>query len=440
MTPSADSRTLSALLLVLTPALLLALHWRTALPAALRWVADALLAATVVAAAVSVGRLASQAIAAPPLWDLQVFWSYGRVAASGGDFYQPAAYHQLFDATRYPPTFVHEVFDVGCFYPPPSIWLFLPLGFVDLPTAAAIWIPIQLACLAGAIVALWRLFLPRSGLPGLALTAAVTLTLRATEYTVVTAQTDFLMLLTLLAFWHAREQAAGGAWLAAGVIVKPVLGVLAVYPLIRRRWGVLAMGAAIGGAACGATALAFGWPTVRSYFVDNPAGRIPRATFVEAANQSLLATVLRSPPHHTPLLAPARDPVFLALAAGVLCITAWCIARLPRDPRHDELALATAIPAALLVYPGTLTHYSILLLVPLLWLWGRRGNRLPAVLGIAALVGLVAAVVRYRSGSYAIAANALVWLTCVACSARAIRSSGRGERAEARPAPSRASR
>src|ERR1700689_3481662 len=131
MTAGADSRGLAALLLVLTPALLLAFHWRKAVPTAVRWAGDALLAATVIVAAVVIGRVAWHTITTPPLWDLQVFWSYGRVAVSGGDFYQPAAYHQLFDATRYPPDFVHEVFDVGSFYPPPSIWLFVPLGFFD---------------------------------------------------------------------------------------------------------------------------------------------------------------------------------------------------------------------------------------------------------------------------------------------------------------------
>jgi hypothetical protein len=421
MITSAGSRPLAALLFVLTPALLLALHWRKALPTALRWVGDAALVATVVAAAVAIGRLAAQSIATPPMWDFQAFWSYGRVAVSEGDFYQPAAYYQLFDPARFPPTFVHEIFDVGFLYPPPSIWLFVPLGFADVATAAAIWVPVQLACLAAGILALWSLFLPRSGFPGLAVTAAVALTFRATEYTVVAAQTDFLLLLTLLAFWHARERAAGGAWLAAGIIVKPVLGVLALQPLIRRRWGVLAMSAAIGVAACGATALTFGWPTVRSYFVDNPAGRMRYATFGEWGNQSLLATILRVHPHDADLIAPARDPVYLALSVGILCVTAWCIARLPRDAEHGALALATAIPAALLVYPGTLTHYSILLLVPMLWLWGRRGKRTVTVLGLAGLIALVAGIVRYRSGIHAIIGTALVWLTCVAWSARASR-------------------
>ena len=428
-----DSRSVAALVLVLTLALLLTFHWRDALPGHVRRAMDALLGGTVVLGAAGIARAVYQVAAAPPIWDFHVFWTYGRVAVARQDFYDPRHIITCSMRRHTPLTFCARCSTSDSSIRRHPFGCLRPSGGSAFGPQPSVWMTLQVACLLASIVALWRLFLPRTGAAGLALAAALMLMLGATTYTVYKTQTNFLLLLLLLMFWRSRDTVSGGVWLAAGTLVKPVVGVLALYPLVRRRWRSLAACVAAGAVACGVTAVVFGWPTVRSYFVANPAGRMPRWTFVELTNQSLLAAVLRTLPSHAAAAHLARDPVYLLLTAVVIGVTAWCAARLPGDEGHDELALATLVPTALLVYPGTLTHYSVILLAPLLWLWGRRGTQTATVVAVAALIAIAVALTGLHAGARAIVATLLVWCVLLAVSVRALR---RGAALQPAPVPS----
>ena len=108
-----------------------------------------------------------------------------------------------------------------------------------------------------------------------------------------------------------------------------------------------------------------------------------------------------------------------AAAAVVLLITVWASVRASRTAKGggSELAMAVLLPAGLLLYPGTLAHYTVVLLAPLVWLWSRHGATTIRGAWIAVLIALVYAITHYDAGHDAIVATAAVWITLVALAA-----------------------
>ncbi|MFT5092797.1 MAG: hypothetical protein ACI93T_001618, partial [Porticoccaceae bacterium] len=77
----------------------------------------------------------------------------------------------------------------------------------------------------------------------------------------------------------------------------------------------------------------------------------------------------------------------------------------------DELSLAIVLTLSLLLFPKTLSHYSVLLIVPLLFLWSRRES----VPGGAIATGcLITAVFALCATDLAFVANLCSWsFVCV---------------------------
>ena len=104
-------------------------------------------------------------IAQPPEWDFLYFWLPGKVAAQGLNFYEPEHARQLAQALFTPSSdFTREILDTGFWYPSPSIFLFLPLGWFDVHTALSIWSVFHLTVLVASIFWLWKIFLKDANL------------------------------------------------------------------------------------------------------------------------------------------------------------------------------------------------------------------------------------------------------------------------------------
>jgi glycosyl transferase family 87 len=368
-----------------------------------------------------VGRKAWQTMRQPPAWDVQSYWLWGRAAALGLNPYLPASMRAIALPGPLPPDFAPEVFDVGFVYPPLSLLLFAPMGTLPLRSATVVWVGVQLVCLVLCVVLLWRMFLPDRGLRGLELVAALTLLLPATGVTFALGQTNFLALLLVLATWRVRDQPVSALYILAASVVKPLYNILWLYPLLRGRWRTLLLGA-IGTAALSAVVIGiFGFDTFATYFRDNPVKRLPFHVLIEPANTSIHALMLR---HQSGALVhgiPTSGLEFDVAAAVVLLITVWASVRASRtaegEGRGSELAMAVLLPAGLLLYPGTLAHYTVVLLAPLVWLWSRHGAMTIRGAWIAVLIALVYAITHYDAGHDAIVATAAVWITLVALAA-----------------------
>jgi hypothetical protein len=412
---------------LLVPAILpLGYHYRERLAPGLR----RLYYAFVIASMVTLGRLvikqASWTVREPPEWDLRAFWIYGRVAATGGNYYSPEAMHRVGDRLGSSTVFNRDVLDVGFPYPPPTMLLIAPLGYLDVQRAAIAWQTVSLGSLIASTVLLWRIFLPASGALGVAVTATLMLSFGATLWNVQLTQSNLLVLLLVTLLWAARDRLVAGVLLALGTAVKPVVAFLGLYWVLRGKWkaSAIAIGAYVVLALL-AVAL-FGWTSFSTYFVSSPLSRMSGWAIVGHISQSLLATVLRARgvvPTSETLDAPWFDPLFVIVAVAVLTGTLLLMHWVLRfgGELGSELALAIMMPTALLLYPNTLHHYTTLLLLPLVWMWARA-----AELAISPLIaaGIIAAsywLVLVRGGLVSILAIGLVWCTLSIFGLRLIR-------------------
>jgi hypothetical protein len=390
---------------------------------ALRRAYDVLLALAVVGGGTMLARTIWRTMTVPPAWDVQAFWAYGHAAALGLNPYLPASFHAFpLPPGPLPSDFIPEVIDVGCVYPPPSLLFIAPMGLLPLGTAAVVWVGAWALCLVACIVLLWRTFFPSRGGRGLALAAALTCLWPATIATFQLGQTNFLALLFVLAAWRTRERPVSAVSIAGAALVKPVYHILWLYPLLRARWRTLAVGAGVVVALCLVSVGVFGVDTFVTYFRDSPLKRNPGAVFAEPGNASLLGAILRfshyAPAGYAPDSHLTSNPVFLAAAGVVLLVTVWAVLRIPRTREGTEHALATLIPAGLLIYPATGANYSVVLLAPLCYLWSRHATDRASALRLALLIALLYPITRYHGDAYAVAATALVWVTLVVLATR----------------------
>ena len=272
-------------------------------------------------------------------------------------------------------------------YPPPTMLLLWPFALFSLRNGIVLWYLFHVGCLVGCIGLLWRLLFPGSGWPGLAVVTAMLVGIRSTQTTLHLAQTNFLLLLTLLLYWRTRARFQGGLWLAVGMAVKPWVAILLLLPLVRRRFRVL-VGAVAGTLGLFVTAaLVFGPSMVETYLRLPAVAQMPTRYFSSVVNQSLLATILRfSAEKHSVHLDPRQSPtallLFVAIAGALTLATLLLAHRLPAS--RDDLAFCLNVALALMVYPGTLYHYGMMVLAPLLWMWARREDlRLPTAAATA---------------------------------------------------------
>jgi hypothetical protein len=100
----------------------------------------------------------------------------------------------------------------------------------------------------------------------------------------------------------------------------------------------------------------------------------------------------------------------------------WLAHRL--GPRRDDLAFCLNVTLALLVYPGTLYHYSMMLLTPVLWMWARRDElHLPTPVATA-IVTVPFVLIGSSHAQYVFVAIAFVWLASAVIAWRLVRAPG----------------
>jgi glycosyl transferase family 87 len=380
------------------------------------------MAAVFAARALDVAR---RNILAPEEWDFQAFWLWGRAAARGLNPYLPESIHQVDAGLQHTASFTATVVDVGFPYPPITMLLLRPFGGFDLPVACALWYLVQGAALAAAVWMIWRHILGSRRWPDLVLAGGLLACLRPMQTTVHLAQTNFLILLALALYWRDRARARGGVWLALGLAVKPWVAVMMLHPLVRRRLGVIAAGLAATAALFLAAAAAFGAAMESAYIHMAMVGSMPVKYFSAEVNQSLLATILRlfmAPGTGTPdprtLLGP--QILFLVIAAALTLVTALLVHRLGAG--HDDLGLLLVLVLALIVYPGTLYHYGVMLIVPLVFTWTRRDTLGVPAAAAGTLVTACFVLVGASHARFVFAGITLVWCALAAIAWRTTRS------------------
>ena len=375
------------------------------------WVKAVMLGFAAAAAAVhalQLVRIMEANVADTAEFDFLAFWLPGRIAAMGQNFYLPEHYQTLAAGLSVSDAFRQSILNVGFWYPPPTILLFLPLGWFDPQTALVLWYIVQTMALVACVVLLKDIFAPGEGaLTGLAI-AVLVLALHATRLTYWLAQTNFLVLLSLLLFWRNRDSHLGGFWLAVAMVIKLYAAVFLLYLVLHRRWtallsvGVMLLLLSIAGFVL------FGPDIFITYATRDLAAMLPQYAYTEPINQSLLATILRASGSVGSGRSPVWNPLFLSLAGALTTITAWLVFRLRR--RDDDLALCLLLLLGLLLFPTALSHNRVVLTSVLLAYWRRRAALPGGVWTVLALIVCTYALSGYQNGIFTFYAIAVNWL------------------------------
>jgi hypothetical protein len=182
-----------------------------------------------------------------------------------------------------------------------------------------------------------------------------------------------------------------------------------IYLLVRRQWRGL-VGVLIALAATSAlSVVAFGPTTFLSYFISNPATKLPSSYFAELGNGSLYAFIWRMSTQYFRNTALAH-PLFFMASIFLVGLTIWLAYRLA--PSCDEWALTITLSAALLLYPNVGSNYCTTLMAPMLLLWKHRQEFFRSSWLVAAFMTLVFWFLGYRDGwsNFVFVAIVVNWL------------------------------
>jgi Glycosyltransferase family 87 len=313
-----------------------------------------------------------------PEWDFSWFWLYGKIAIQGLNFIDPNNVRELAKSLNYSIEFINEL-DFP--YLPPTIFLFTWLGYFDFKVAYGLWYILQSAFLILDTVLLQRIFFPKSDFLEWASITVLLLSLPGTSSNFYLGQTHTILLGLFLLFWKYYNHFQGGIYLALGVLVKPWLIFFLLYIFLKRRWTVLLGFLITLSSSFFLTILCFGITPILEYFFRNPSAR-SIITYIEPINQSLLATILRITRYEFSENSPLAHPIYIFVATALLAVTSYSIFRLKRI----DLALSIILMLALLIYPGTLAHYSLFLIIPILLVYRHSDDFFCKTLGAVLFV------------------------------------------------------
>lgn len=357
----------SYLPLLLLPLTLLGMYYYPSLRKPVQWAYISFLVALITLFSFSLFQSIKANIDNPREWDFVGFWLHGTTAVQQHNFYDPQYAQQLARNMPLSEEFQHEIVDVGFWYPPPAIFLFLPLGWFNLQSASLVWNIAQVIVLVVCVVLLWKTFIGQTGLRGLLFIGALLIMLQPTVGTFFFAQTNFVAMLWFILFWRDRNRPRSGIWFALAVITKPYMAFLGLYLLVRGRRRTIWVSVSTAAVLCLFSILAFGNNAFFSYFTSNPMSRLPSLVYSEADNQSLLALILRTTQYDISIHSPYSNPLFIVLAITLTAFTGWLIYY--ADDKDSEWGIVFALLLGLILYPTIGNHYLIQLMILFLMLW-----------------------------------------------------------------------
>jgi hypothetical protein len=363
------------LTLVLVPAILIGHTRYTQLTASGRRMFLGFVSATALLSVSLIIRELYWNLVEPHTWDFLPRYIEGRMAALGLNFYRPESYQQALAASYIPfqpeQSFLDDDVKTAFKYPPPTMLYFVPLGFFSFRTSHYMWTALNGIMILVDVMLVTKLFFAKEGWRGVATATSLLLLFPVARKVAFFEQTNFILLAWTLLLWRDRLLPRAGIWCAMAICVKPFMASVALYPLLRRKWGMIIHMLVAGIVICALTVLAFGPSSFLSFFTEPTLARIPNAVYLQSINQSLLSTVLRMTNYEFVHPEQFRHPLFLAGAAIITASTVWILHRLRSE--QPEVMISLTMLLGLLLYPGNLNHYSLVCIIPILFLY-RSGS------------------------------------------------------------------
>jgi hypothetical protein len=294
------------------------------------------------------------------VYDFTAFYLYAKVAVSGHDYYSPEHFHTVFSTLSLPALdysgFIEEIVNVGFLYPPPTILLFTPLGFLSYHTALIAWSIFNLFIALGCIYLAYNLFLKKYKLKGLMLVAALFFLFSPVRETFYFSQTNFVLLFLLLLMYKYRDKKFAGILLPLALFTKPYMIVFGLIFILKKQWKTVIYFIAGSIVITGITFLLFGKEPFLSYIFNNPSKRLPVWVFSEGINQSLHAVLLR-----LNFITVGKPLPYTLISLGIILVTGFYLFYLLKHKLYNYVWMVLLL-VALLIYPGTLSYYAVLLL------------------------------------------------------------------------------
>jgi len=148
----------------------------------------------------------------------------------------------------------------------------------------------------------------------------------------------------------------GGVFLALAFLVKPFMIIFGLYFLLRKQWKQIIYFIGVMVVLVGITFALFGAGPFISYVTDNPSHRMPNEMFSESVNQSLHAVLLRNG-----IITLENPMAYIYIIGGMLLASAGLLYYMLKKKLFDHI-WAVLLLIALLLYPGTLSYYGVVML------------------------------------------------------------------------------
>ena len=200
------------------------------------------------------------------------------------------------------------------------------------------------------------MFLKKYELNGLILVCSLFFMLWPSLMTVSSSQTNFILLFLLLLIKKYPDKKSAGIFLALAMFTKPYMIIFGLYFLFRMKWKPIIYFILSALVLVGITILIFGTAPFFDYIFNNPVQRLPKYVFLESAYQSLFAVLTRSN-----IITPENPLTYLYIVSAIILTILFYLLYLAKKKMNDFL-LATLLLVGLLIYPGMLYHYGVLLL------------------------------------------------------------------------------
>ena len=191
---------------------------------------------------------------------------------------------------------------------------------------------------------------------GLILVCSLFFMLWPSLMTVSSSQTNFILLFLLLLMKKYSDKKSAGIFLALAIFTKPYMIIFGLFFLFRMKWKPIIYFIISALVLVGITIGIFGTTPFINYIYNNPVQRLPKYVFLESAYQSLYAVLTRSN-----IITPENPLTYLYIVSTIILLTLSYLFYLAKKGMNDFI-WAILLLIGLLIYPGMLYHYGVLLL------------------------------------------------------------------------------
>jgi hypothetical protein len=281
-------------------------------------------------------------------WDFLCYYLNGKACAEGLSLYDPVSFAQVMNSVSLPfplsDSFYHQAVATGVLFPPTTMLLVAPLGYMDVYTANVIWRILVLGFLIIDMALIYKLFrIDKSKWLQLLIIFVLTMTFPGTGSTLGYAQTNFFLLFFILLVYQDPSDWKAGVYMAIAVIFKPISVVWALIFLINKKWKPVLSFAVSSLVIIAATILLIGIENFMMYFTSPPIQRIPAGSYIEDINKSMNAVFTRAS-MYTGMNLTKVAINWAVFSASLILLVVTCLASIKLKRVNEKASFLILLP------------------------------------------------------------------------------------------------